>query len=448
MFRNALALFLLVTLNYSAAQAQATSVSPYSRYGLGEIYDLQFAQNTGMGGATIAFADSFLVNVANPASYGQLARFNPVLDIGARGRLIRFYTGSDSAKNFSLSLSNITMVIPVNKRVGLAFGLVPFSSMGYDITYNVVEPVLGDVRYIYQGSGGINRAFIGGAYSPIRNSKTSLSFGVNTSFLFGEMQKVRKVLYLSSGSGTYHTKIISNYHVHDFALDGGMLYKNAITKKMIFRLGVTYGVPLNISASQTMLAHTFNTQSETIIDTVAYEDDVKGHFTLPVKWGYGMSIDLLGKRENNPPKFTFALQYEMQNWGAYEENFGTAVKYDFMRNSSTINVGFQYVPRTLGNSKSRIKTFGLANYRLGAYQKKSNLNIQNTQIIDQGITAGIGIPLLYSYSYSMLNLSIELGTRGTTDNGLILERYLGVHIGYAFSPNKQSDRWFVKRRFD
>ncbi|MFI5204482.1 MAG: hypothetical protein ACHQF2_08305 [Flavobacteriales bacterium] len=450
MYRNAVLLFTLALVNYGGVYAQASNVSPYSRYGLGDIYDLQFAQNTGMGGTSISFADSFLINIANPASYGQLARFNPVLDVGARGRLIRFYTNADSAKNYALSLSNIAMAIPVSKRVGLAFGLVPYSSSGYDITYNVTDDTLGNVRYAYQGNGGINRAFIGAAYSPLRNSKSSLSLGVNASYLFGEIQKVRKVYYLSLGTGTYNTKIINSYFVHDVALDAGLLYKNTlIDKRLIFRLGVTYGVPLDITATQTMLAHTFtSTLSESIIDTVAYEDDVKGHFSLPVKWGYAMSFDVFGKRENNPPKFTFALQYEMQSWEKFEENFGQAVKYDFLNNSSAMSFGFQYIPRTIGNGKSRIKTLALANYRAGVYQKKSYLTLQNSQIIEQGVTFGIGLPLIYSYSYSMLNISFELGTRGTTDNNLILERYFGVHIGYAFSPNKQSDRWFVKRRFD
>jgi hypothetical protein len=90
----------------------------------------------------------------------------------------------------------------------------------------------------------------------------------------------------------------------------------------------------------------------------------------------------------------------------------------------------------------------LVNYRLGAYYSKNYLLIRDQNINNWGLTAGIGIPLIHSVSYSMLNISFEYGSRGTTANNLLKETYTGIHVGIAVCPGRFADRWFVKRKYD
>ena len=65
------------------SQAQTTSGSPYSSFGLGEIETKGTAFNAGMGDVKYALLNRSLVNVANPASYARLIdrrkhKFNPI----------------------------------------------------------------------------------------------------------------------------------------------------------------------------------------------------------------------------------------------------------------------------------------------------------------------------------------------------------------------------------
>ena len=54
---------------------------------------------------------------------------------------------------------------------------------------------------------------------------------------------------------------------------------------------------------------------------------------------------------------------------------------------------------------------------------------------------GLGLPL--RKTKSEINLSVEVGERGTTNNNLIKEQFLRFQIGLSLS-----DIWFVKRKYD
>ena len=46
--------------------------SPFSRYGIGDIYPQQSIASRGMGGLSTAYTNSQAINTINPASYGSL----------------------------------------------------------------------------------------------------------------------------------------------------------------------------------------------------------------------------------------------------------------------------------------------------------------------------------------------------------------------------------------
>ena len=74
------------------------------------------------------------------------------------------------------------------------------------------------------------------------------------------------------------------------------------------------------------------------------------------------------------------------------------------------------------------------------------LNLKNTPLSEYALSLGFGFPVGKSYilqNFSMVNLSVELGRRGTTTNGLIRENFLKATIGFTIN-----DRWFQKPKFD
>ena len=62
--------FIICLLSFFSASAQENS--PYSRYGIGDIYPSQHIVNRGMGGLSVAYTDPAgqSINFSNAASYG------------------------------------------------------------------------------------------------------------------------------------------------------------------------------------------------------------------------------------------------------------------------------------------------------------------------------------------------------------------------------------------
>ncbi len=69
------------------------------------------------------------------------------------------------------------------------------------------------------------------------------------------------------------------------------------------------------------------------------------------------------------------------------------------------------------------------------------------QLDEIGMSFGISLPVMGSSTRSRLNFGAELGDRGTTDNGLIQERYAAVYIGVTITPDIR-EQWFKKRRIE
>ena len=58
-----------------------------------------------------------------------------------------------------------------------------------------------------------------------------------------------------------------------------------------------------------------------------------------------------------------------------------------------------------------------------------------------GITVGFGLP--YRRSYSLANLALAVGVRGTKAKALVRETYIRLTLGVSLN-----DFWFVKRQYD
>src|SRR5947208_1036065 len=65
-FSFCIALLFISVISYSQEN------SPFSRYGLGDIYPQQSIASRSMGGVSAAFTTTQAINTINPASYGSL----------------------------------------------------------------------------------------------------------------------------------------------------------------------------------------------------------------------------------------------------------------------------------------------------------------------------------------------------------------------------------------
>lgn len=451
MFRKIIGIILIISSFHTLVNAQQNVASPYSRYGLGDLNNNNLAAFAGIANCNIGVIDSSLLNFNNPASYAFLLQHNPIYNVGAAGQFISAQSSSDKAKYSAIGLRNIALAFPISKRWGFSFGVMPFSSVGYNISTTINEPTIGEVTYKYSGSGGINRVYLGTGAKIINTEKHKLSLGFNANYLFGSLYRDQRA-FMPASTGMYSSKVTHNTLVSDFVFDAGLLYRVKIKDKEWFTFGATYGFPGQINAKQNMLAYTFyNATSEALVDTVSYIDTTRGTLGLPARYGFGGSYEMQKKRtDDGYSRLVFSAQYEQQNWSSYAETFGIMKVNDNLKNSQSIAVGFQYTPFLSWSGGSRLPNLiNGTTYRIGFRYSSTYLQLNNTQLLQSGISFGLGIPLANSsFSTSSINIGCEYGKRGTTSNNLLLENYFNFNVGFSITPNFKYDRWFVKRKYD
>lgn len=231
--KNSLAFLLfLFVLKSSFYKAQNNTFSPYSRYGLGDINTTTFAHNAGMGGAYVALKpDSLMpifINAGNPAAYSLIKL--TCLEVG--GTFVNsVFSGNNSSLNkWSTNFAYGALGFPIRNNGGACFGIMPYSSVGYDLKNTAVEDGIGSVNYLYSGSGGLNKVFAGYGVMPFQNALSKFrknhlyvadslktlsrgsykvkefgnkllsdfSIGFNANYIFGSMEQTARVVYPSS----------------------------------------------------------------------------------------------------------------------------------------------------------------------------------------------------------------------------------------------------------
>ncbi len=168
-----------------AVFAQEGTSSPYSFYGIGDIKFKGSVENRSMGSLSV-FPDSIHINIQNPAHLASLKLTG--FAIGGTYATTKSKSETQEAKARRTALDYMAIGIPLGK-VGIGFGLIPYSSVGYKIgkTNYVTNSSNDTIRSIYSkyhGIGGVNKVFLGFGYKILPD----LNVGVNTYYNFGKIQ--------------------------------------------------------------------------------------------------------------------------------------------------------------------------------------------------------------------------------------------------------------------
>ncbi len=440
--------FLLVAIAFGAtaqtSQTTATTSSPYSMYGLGDISPALLPQNIGMGGIATAInriSGYNNINPFNPASYG-LINYT-TLDAGMYASLSSFsqqQPGGGPVQNSSLNtnfrLAHVTFAMPITRHSAMSFGLLPYSSMGYNninpkANFGTNSPVdTNAVNYIYSGNGGISKLYLGYGY----NIGKHFLIGANIGYLFGNLQQ-----YSSSEVpnlfGTLNTRAETDNNVHGVTYDYGAQYSFDFgeNNQKHLVLGYSGSAGNKVSTTQTYVVSQYTYSStgdeNPASDTLINQAGTHGKVQLPQINHFGVSFQ-------NEGRFIVGADYTMGHWSSLSIN---GVNQGF-QDSKTINIGGQYTPDINSLHSVLLRT----DYRLGFIYDQSYLSLNNVNITTKAITFGVGLPLAPNNStFYKINFAAEYGQRGTLQSGLVKENFLTLHL--AFTVN---DRWFQRFKFD
>jgi hypothetical protein len=390
--------------------AQMTS-SPYSIFGAGHAEDNGFGVVMGMGGTGIAFKSMNSLNNINPASYGGIDSLSFLFEVG----LFASYTRSEQKnvvqQQFDGNIRYLALGCRITKWWASSLGIVPYSSVGYTIqeTGNI-EGELTPYTKTYTGEGGLNQFYFSNAITPIKN----LSLGLNASYIFGSITQDESM----TSNGVFKGYLISSTnYIRNVYMDFGLQY-TVNAGKWGYTLGLIYGNKRNLKSTNNYYLAYAN-------DTITLLGET-GDFLIPAKYGIGLAA-AKGR------KFRAGLDYERNDWSAAQYTNPMLL----VRNSERFSVGLEYTPY----KNYRDQWYKKVYYRLGANYKKSYLVIDGVPVNSMAASVGFGIPL--RNAYSMINISLEAGKNGTTENGLIQENFYLLHFNFSLH-----DIWFMKPKYD
>jgi long-subunit fatty acid transport protein len=283
---------------------------------------------------------------------------------------------------------------------------------------------IGKTDFLYEGSGGLNKAFIGNSFKIFKN----FSLGFNASYLFGAMVKTRSVSFPDS-IAFFNYKIKNNTNVSDFTFNYGLQYVIPIKKVNSLTVGLTFSNSQKINATKDELGIRFVPQSGggiTVKDTINFTTNLSGNIVIPTCFGGGL---VFKKTEH----LLIGADVNWQNWSKYS-SFG---EVDSLKNSMDFAIGGQFIP-TSTNASGYFKKIA---YRIGVRYGQSYLQLKNSQLTEYAISFGFTFPL--KKTRSTINLAFELGEMGTYENNLHKEQFGRVMLTFNIK-----ERWFIKPKFD
>ena len=422
---------LLLTAWSSITSAQRLKLvnDPYSYIGLGTLHPTQFASQRAMGGFSAAYVSPLSVNYSNPASYPHLAL--TTYEIGVQASGLWLSSGLEKSKSGSGGFDYLAFGFPVAKWWGTSIGLLPYVSTHYDL--KVEQPIgIDSLANIHRftGSGTMYQVYWGNGFA-----YKGFSVGANVAFLFAAQNR-QSLSYLYSADSlennyAFGTLYQSSTAPHGFVWNAGLQYDHTFEKELHLTIGVT-------GNTTTQVAATRNTEWRLVAvddvgnvigtaDTVSTTPNEDGKLTLPMTFSGALAL----RREN---KWQVGGEVRYDQWTDFR-NFGVADTN--LTDNLTFKVGFEITP----DIRATTKFWRSTHYRAGFRYSMGSLQVQGERLPEFAVTAGLGLPL--RKVNSRVNLTLEVGQRGSTVEGLIRQTFVVGTLGFSLN-----DRWFIKPKYD
>ena len=454
-------------LSFLVGQAQDSSISPYSRFGLGDLNSGGFVAQSALSGSGVAFIENTQVNPLNPVSAAYMN--SPGFQFGVLSEHGTFSSDEQTANNSLTRFDHFAVGIPLRKgRWGASFGLYPYTTIGYTSKSETVVSDSIPQTSEYLGEGGLNKMFldIGKRLVVIKDTSkyaqhTELALGMELSYLFGSIRSIRNSLFPGQ-PGFFNARLSNTTTVNDVGLGGGLLFRHPLKKRsvkdptsVILNFGSKFETGGRYRAEQSQDYFTFVQNAsglESARDSVTSFIGRSGEVDIPYTWRIGTSMEFFHRQRegNSLRRWVVGLDYVLRPWGDLSTSFDSGLSLSGLADGSTLSIGGVYQPDAEYRRGSRGNILNMATYRAGAYLGDSFLAPAGQTLDESGMSFGMSIPLLVGglrRSETNLDWSVSYHNRGSQSDGLIEERFLRVMIGFSFHPER-FDRWFQKRKYD
>lgn len=415
-------IFVVITLFiFTYSFAQEGSTSPYSFFGIGELKFGGTVENQSMGGLSV-YTDSIHLNLRNPAAFGDLKLTSFTAALSHNTTQYKSATKTETKNNASFDY--LALGFPISKKMGLGFGLLPYTSIGYNIQ-SISTNGNQTQQEEFTGSGGLNKVFISFGY----HINNNFSVGVTGNYDFGKIDNQNESVIENI---IYGTREENSSELSGVDFNFALTYKANIMNNLVFRSSVIFAPEAKLSSINNKEISTFTNVSSGLGDTE--EIDLKAiglkytDLVLPSSLTLGAGI---GKEH----KWFVGSEFQSIKTSNFENAFLSVngVEYE---DSYRVSLGGYYIPKYNSFTSYLSKIV----YRAGVKYEETGLVVNNEKINNFGISFGLGLPVS---NFSNVNLNFEYGKRGTLNAGLIEENYFNAKLSFSLN-----EKWFIKRKYN
>ncbi|MBE0571656.1 MAG: hypothetical protein IH618_08950 [Ignavibacteriaceae bacterium] len=412
MIQNLIKYCLLILILMSGISfAQKTST--YTRYGVGDIYYSYSARTLSMGHTGTAMINSDYVEILNPASWSSLSRVR--LEMSFAYDELKLSNANDTKYYGDGLFKGVTFGFPISEvnKISLAFGVVPYSRINYEVTENVIDTLAGNYNSTYLGKGGLSKIFIGSSFQ----LPGEFLIGATLEYYFGNIKYTSKLAFENT------TYFPSEYELN-FAPKGfgttiglitpdlsGLLKSDAISN---LRLGLSTNIvgKLNTDSS-------FVSRSSSIVDSISTGET---KMEVPMRLNAGLHITFVNV-------YNLALDYFYQPWTEFKLS---KINQSNLSDVHRISLGFEYRPQRVPG----VTFWEQIMFRAGLSYEMSQYNFNGNELKQYSVFGGFALPLSPE---NTVDLGFEYSVRGTKEDNLLEENFLRINFGISFG-----DIWFIR----
>ena len=387
------------------AWGQNMTSSPFSRYAYGDLNENVPTGYRAMGGVGFGMRNNRAIDPAQPASYTACDTLTFMMDVAASASWSH-YTDAGGVKNKANgNLEYLTIQFPLWRRwIAMSVGLLPYSSVGYDITLSDSIPGYRHTKNYY-GDGNISEVYGGLSFNVLH----WFAFGANVYYMWGDLSHMRTLAFSdASATSTIQAEILS---VSNVRLRYGAQLFHTFGKHTV-NLGAIFENRMKLNSELVLI----ETQTDDSIPVY------KEGWQMPMVWGVGASY-------NWANRLTIGFDFERQCMASALYN-GAKGRYSGLQDRNRYAFGAEYRHNQMGR-KYVERMF----WRVGVNVQDEYLTSIGAKKVSASI--GIGFPL-YTVG-TVINMTVEYSHRG--DKTGLEDNALRFTLGASIAEN-----WFFKRR--
>ena len=404
-----LVLILFITLNSNFAQITST----YTRYGVGDLYYSYSARTLSMGHTGTAMLNKDYVEILNPASWSSLTRVR--FELSFSYDQLQLSNSTESKMYGDGFFKGLTFAFPLSeaRKIGMAFGLVPYSRSNYEVTEQVIDTISGNYTTTYLGKGGLSKIFIGSSVG----LPGEFLLGATLEYYFGNIKYTSSLTF--DNTTYFPSKYELNYAPKGFGTTIGVItpdMSKLLNSEVIsnFRLGFSTNIIGNLNTDTSLVS-----TSSTIVDSVSSGETT---MKVPARFNAGLHISFVNV-------YNISLDYFYQPWSDFKLS---DINQSNLSDLHRLSLGFEYRPQSVPG----MSYWEQIMLRAGLSYEMSQYNFNGNNLKQYSAYGGVAFPLSPD---NTVDIGLEYSVRGTKDDNLLRENFFRINLGISFG-----DIWFIR----